>query len=231
MKLFFIVSVLLAGARAQDSSSSSLSSSKMLEFEARVDGETDLLKLADIMNKPDGDVVSLADELQLVDVDALKNNSITKPLYDFKNVQVSMKIYIGSNLQPFYMIFDTGSAWLWVTHRSCYMCNPIVPRFDERSSTTFSFYPAIYDLHYGTGDAYGYYSVDQICLTAKDCDKEFVFATVYTTSKLASLHASGIIGMSPSEKNLIGDLFLVKLRKAGIIDRSMFSIYVDFKNK
>lgn len=37
--------------------------------------------------------------------------------------------------------------------------------------------------------------------------------------------------MSPSEKNNIGDLFLVKLRKAGIIERSMFSIYVDFKNK
>jgi len=39
-------------------------------------------------------------------------------------------------------------------------------------------YAAMYDLHYGTGDAYGYNSFDKVCLTESYCDNEFSFLSV-----------------------------------------------------
>ena len=63
------------------------------------------------------------------------------------------------------MIFDTGSNWLWVNSRICENCNPSQAKFDERTSKTFSFYDVVLDLHYGTGDAYGYNGYDDVCLT------------------------------------------------------------------
>ena len=63
------------------------------------------------------------------------------------------------------MIFDTGSNWLWVNSRICENCAINQPRFEERTSDTFSFYNVQYDLHYGSGDVYGFNSFDTICLT------------------------------------------------------------------
>jgi hypothetical protein len=37
-------------------------------------------------------------------------------------------------------------------------------KFDERLSSSFTFYPAMYDLHYGSGDVYGYNAYDTICI-------------------------------------------------------------------
>ena len=85
---------------------------------------------------------------------------ITKRLRDYFDVQIFTKIYIGSNLQPFDMIFDTGSNWLWVNSRICSNCNDEKPKFDERNSTTYSFFEPTFDLHYVSGDVYGVNSLD-----------------------------------------------------------------------
>jgi len=79
---------------------------------------------------------------------------------DYKDVQIFGKVFIGSNLQPFWMIMDTGSNWLWISSRICTNCNPLVPKFNETQSTSFSFCDVILDLHYGSGDVYGYDSFD-----------------------------------------------------------------------
>ncbi len=58
------------------------------------------------------------------------------------------------------MIFDTGSNWLWVYSRVCENLDHDINTFDERNSSSHTFYPAMYDLHYGSGDVYGYNSFD-----------------------------------------------------------------------
>ena len=42
-----------------------------------------------------------------------------------------MKLYIGEDKQPFDMIIDTGSNWLWVDSRICSNCPENTPTFDE----------------------------------------------------------------------------------------------------
>jgi len=68
------------------------------------------LSLSRLANQLEG-VESLAvttssevDDADFVDVD----------LDDYHDVQIFTTILMGSDLQPFDMIFDTGSNWLWV---------------------------------------------------------------------------------------------------------------------
>jgi len=74
------------------------------------------------------------------------------------------------------MVMDTGSGATWMWSRMCSNCgiNTTV-KYDERSSDTFSFYPALYDFHYGMGSTYGYNSFDKACLNRNQMctDDEF----------------------------------------------------------
>ena len=141
---------------------------------------------------------------------------------------------IGSDQQPFDLIFDTGSSWLWVNSRLCEGCSSRQNKFNEKNSTTFSFYPAILDLHYGSGDAYGYISFDQVCLNEDSCADNFAFLNVAAQSGLSGLDGSGIVGMSPQAPDQggysYGDLFITKMKDAGVIDKAIFSIYAELEN-
>lgn len=86
--------------------------------------------------------------------------TVTKDLEDFYDAQIYSTIYVGSQKAPLDVIFDTGSNWLWVASRVCLTCSMWADKFDERNSTTFKFHPLMYDLHYGSGDAYGYNAHD-----------------------------------------------------------------------
>jgi len=56
----------------------------------------------------------------------------------------------------------------------------------------------MYDLHYGSGDAYGYNAHDQICLTEDTpCVEEYSFMTIAAANGLDGIQASGIAGMMP----------------------------------
>ena len=133
-------------------------------------------------------------------------------------------------MQPFEMIFDTGSNWLWVNSRICQNCNAKQPRFDERNSTTYSFYEPTLDLHYGSGDVYGLNSHDQVCITPGNCSANFSFLTVGYQVNLDTLETSGIVGMSPKSSGTLGDLFIIKMRDSGVIDKAVFSIMIELKN-
>jgi hypothetical protein len=123
------------------------------------------------------------------------------------------------------MIFDTGSNWLWVFSRICGNCHQ--PKFDERKSETYSFFNVVYDIHYGSGDVYGYNSHDTVCITKSNCAADFSFLNVGQQQGLNTLYASGIVGMSPTNANESGDLFIVKMKKEGVIEKAQFSLFIN----
>ena len=61
---------------------------------------------------------------------------IVKDLKDASDVQIFANVFVGSDNQPFDLLFDTGSNWLWVFSEDCMNC-PWVNRFDDESSDTF----------------------------------------------------------------------------------------------
>ena len=57
-------------------------------------------------------------------------------LENAKDTQIFAKIMIGSQKQPFNMLFDTGSNWLWIFSSECYNC-PNVDKFDSYWSYSY----------------------------------------------------------------------------------------------
>lgn len=62
---------------------------------------------------------------------------------------------MGSNRDPFKMIFDSGSSWLWVSSRQCISCPLSTGKFDERKSETLSSPFGEKSLYYGSGSVKG----------------------------------------------------------------------------
>jgi hypothetical protein len=112
----------------------------------------------------------------------------------------------------------------------CKNCNSKQPRFDERNSTTYSYFDPVLDLHYGSGDVYGLNSYDQVCITNGSCTGNYSFINVGYQKHLNTLETSGIVGMSPSHNEKLCDLFIIKMRDSGVIQKAVFSIMIEMKN-
>ena len=48
--------------------------------------------------------------------------------------------------------------------------------------------------------------------------------------RLPGLKTTGLVGMAPVGAHDSGDLFIEKMKEAGVIDNAMFSMYFDFHN-
>lgn len=152
---------------------------------------------------------------------------MTIEVSDAGDVQIFAKMYVGSNEQPFNWLFDTGSSWLWVNSRVCGNCNPSLPKFDERQSETFKFFNVIYDLHYGSADIYGYGAHDKVCILPGECADDFSMVAVGYQNGANGIQFSGLVGMSPQSFDPKCDLFIEKMKKAGVIDSAVFSMYIN----
>lgn len=150
---------------------------------------------------------------------------ISKNLRDYYDVQIFAQIFIGEDKQPFDMIFDTGSNWLWVMSDDCWDC-PRMPRFNETASSSYSYRNDTDYLFYGSGDVHGYKASDQVCITPEFCAQDFKFMNVMGQNGLYSLSSSGIVGMSPNHFDWESDLFISKMKDVGAIDQAVFSLSI-----
>ena len=104
---------------------------------------------------------------------------VVKNLRDFHDLQLFAQIYIGSEKQPFDMIFDTGSNYLWVMSSSCRNCPVMNQKFFESESTSFKNTFSPISLYYGSGSVNGQHAIDNICLKpAGLCATDFSFVLV-----------------------------------------------------
>jgi Eukaryotic aspartyl protease len=58
-------------------------------------------------------------------------------LTNYQNVQYFGKIKIGSNLQEFNVIYDTGSSQLWLPSVDCIHCRKYGSKFDYNISSSY----------------------------------------------------------------------------------------------
>lgn len=163
---------------------------------------------------------------------SLSDTPIVKNLADLQDVQIFAKIYIGENKQPFDMIFDTGSNWLWVDSDQCENC-PRVPLFHEDQSDSYEMIDDYLgtSLYYGTGEVHGKKSQDQVCITEDYCSDDFTFMVVMRQKGLERLACSGIVGMSPNHFEEESDLFIEKMKETGAIDEALFSLSIGMNDQ
>lgn len=137
---------------------------------------------------------------------------------------------IGSQKEPFAMIFDTGSNWLWVDEKNCINC-PNVPRFDSAASSTYTEKWWSKSLYYGSGSVNGQNGFDTVCLTHDRCVDGFSFVAVHSQDGLSSIRSSGLVGLSPYKFDPASDLFIAKMKEEGAIDTAMFSLSIGMDDR
>merc|ERR1719324_1959876 len=83
------------------------------------------------------------------------------PISDYQNAQFYGPIKVGG--QTFKVIFDTGSANVWVPGKSCgFLTCWLHPRYDEKKSSTYEKDGRQYKVQYGSGPVEGFFSKDTV---------------------------------------------------------------------
>lgn len=101
------------------------------------------------------------------------------------------------------MIFDSGSAWVWLGTKYCQTCVN-TNRFNPSESSSFKQLNMKQTaLNYGIGSVYGYDASDTVCLDKKSvvgngCMENYLFKAVVGQRDLNGFVGSGLIGLSPS---------------------------------
>ena len=156
---------------------------------------------------------------------------IDQTLRDYYDVQIFTRVLIGSDKESFDMIFDTGSNWLWVYTDECTNCPNSIKTYDPNESDTYKDLNEEVPLHYGSGSIYGERAKEQVCLTEDSCVSDFKMLMANEQSGLDRLATSGIVGLSPNHYEQRADLFIEKMKKAGVIDERVFSISIAMGTK
>ena len=83
-------------------------------------------------------------------------------------------------------------------------------------------------LFYGLGSISGFTAQDTISINQQQSVYPFKFLAVHEAKNLKTLHADGIVGLSPQKPDDRSELrFLDQMKQNRIIDRRVFSFYID----
>ena len=121
-------------------------------------------------------------------------------LKNFRNTQYYGSISIGTPGQSFEVVFDTGSANLWVPGSGCTAVGCLSHRrFDSRASSTFQEAggSGIY-IKFGTGEISGRLSRDTVSTQGVTVDgQSFIEVTDEGNFPFGDYPFSGIVGLAP----------------------------------
>jgi len=118
---------------------------------------------------------------------------------DYENSQYYGEITLGTPGQKFQVIFDTGSADLWVASSNCDSSCGSHAKYDSSKSKTHVKNGTIFDIEYGSGPVSGYDSNDRVGFGGLVVTDQ-VFAEVTDASGLGGAYKlgkfDGILGMA-----------------------------------
>ncbi|CAD6237587.1 unnamed protein product [Miscanthus lutarioriparius] len=154
------------------------------------------------------------------DIVALKN---------YLNAQYYGEVGIGTPLQKFTVIFDTGSSNLWVPSSKCYFSIACYfhARYKASQSNTYKKNGKSASIHYGTGAISGYFSQDSVKIGDVIVKKQdFIEATREPSLTFMVAKFDGILGLGFKELS-VGNAVPVwyNMVNQGLVDDSVFSFW------
>ena len=115
------------------------------------------------------------------------------PYHDFLDAQYFGPIEIGTPAQKFEVVYDTGSANLWVPAHNCSFSCYLHPRFASSKSSTYKPNGTIFNIMYGSGPVNGYEGDDSVTIGDWSV-KHQTFAQITNASGLGAAFAIGQFG-------------------------------------
>mmetsp|Transcript_19372 Transcript_19372/g.26622 ORF Transcript_19372/g.26622 Transcript_19372/m.26622 type:complete len:381 (+) Transcript_19372:26-1168(+) len=149
---------------------------------------------------------------------------------DYENSQYYGEISLGSPLQKFNVIFDTGSSDLWVASIKCDSSCGRHSKYDSTKSSSYIQNGTSFDIMYGSGPVSGFQSIDDLDFGGLVV-KTQEFAEVVDASGLGGAYQlgkfDGILGMAFPllSVNSVPTAFQ-NLVDQKLVDEAMFAFYL-----
>ncbi|KAE8818391.1 Aspartic proteinase oryzasin-1 [Hordeum vulgare] len=153
------------------------------------------------------------------------------PLKNYMDAQYYGQIGIGSPPQNFTVIFDTGSANLWVPSAECFFSLACYfhPKYVSRRSITYKENGTPASIHYGKGAIFGFYSQDQVTIGGLVVNnQEFIEATYEPGFTFLAAKFDGILGLGFKEISVEGaDPVWYNMVAQGLVKQHVFSFWLN----
>ncbi|XP_001987814.2 lysosomal aspartic protease [Drosophila grimshawi] len=153
------------------------------------------------------------------------------PLSNYLDAQYFGPISIGTPPQTFNVIFDTGSANLWVPSETCHrkLACQIHSRYNAKRSRSYKSNGSQFDIQYGSGSLTGYLSQDTVRMAGLELlNQTFAEATDMPGPIFLAAKFDGIFGLgyqAISIKNIKPPFYAVM--EQSLLERPVFSVYLN----
>eukprot|EP00591_Stephanopyxis_turris_P002683 CAMPEP_0195520230 /NCGR_PEP_ID=MMETSP0794_2-20130614/16438_1 /TAXON_ID=515487 /ORGANISM="Stephanopyxis turris, Strain CCMP 815" /LENGTH=373 /DNA_ID=CAMNT_0040649543 /DNA_START=69 /DNA_END=1190 /DNA_ORIENTATION=+ len=147
---------------------------------------------------------------------------------DYENAQYYGPISVGTPAQELNVIYDTGSANLWVPNIH-HLLSPH-KTYNHDKSSTYKPNGTIFDIEYGSGPVSGFFSQDTFNMGGYDVT-DYTFAEVNNTKGLGPAYSigkfDGICGMGWSAITVGGEPSpFTALAATGQLEKNVFAFYL-----
>ncbi|XP_014925417.1 renin [Acinonyx jubatus] len=157
------------------------------------------------------------------------NSTSPVVLTNYLDTQYYGEIGIGTPPQTFKVIFDTGSANLWVPSTKCsplYTACEIHSLYDSSESSSYMENGTAFTIHYGSGKVKGFLSQDEVTVGGITVTQTFGEVTELPLIPFMLAKFDGILGMGfPAQA--VGGVTPVfdHILSQGVLKEDVFSVY------
>uniref|UniRef100_A0A8B9FPV9 renin n=1 Tax=Amazona collaria TaxID=241587 RepID=A0A8B9FPV9_9PSIT len=158
-----------------------------------------------------------------------RNGTAPTLLTNYLDTQYFGEISIGTPAQTFKVVFDTGSANLWVPS---YKCSPLYSacishsRYDSSKSRTYIANGTGFAIRYGTGSVKGFLSQDVVMVSDIPIIQVFAEATVLPAFPFIFARFDGVLGMGYPSQAIDGITPVFdRILSQQILKEEVFSVY------
>ncbi|XP_016392408.1 renin-like [Sinocyclocheilus rhinocerous] len=158
-----------------------------------------------------------------------KNGTAPTPLINYLDTQYFGEISIGSPAQMFNVVFDTGSANLWVPSHSCsplYTACFTHNRYDASKSLTHIYNGTGFSIQYASGNVRGFLSEDVVVVGGIPVVQVFAEATALPAIPFIFAKFDGVLGMGYPDVAIDGITPVFdRIMSQHVLKQNVFSVY------
>lgn len=162
-------------------------------------------------------------------VPSLQLGRSREKIYNFMDAQFYGEISLGTPEQNFSVIFDTGSADLWVPSSYCVSQACATHRyFKAFKSSSFNHDGRRFGIHYGSGQLLGVMARDTLKIGNLTIENQEFGESVYEpSSAFVFAKFDGVLGLGyPSLAEILGNTVFDNIMSQKKVDQAVFSFYL-----